>query len=577
MADVVRSNLERMVPELEELRETNIFSAEEIRSIVKRRRAFEYRLQNRAVDKKDFIDYITYELNLELLRRKRKERVGTSKRRSKSEYTGIRRIHSLFVRALRKFQNDIRLWLQYADFCARTGSSRTMSRLFPKALQLHPKSVGLWIHAAGFEISCNNNYDAARIILQRGLRINPDASKMWLEYFRMELLYVEKIALRRTVLGLMDEPNASMKQILQGAIPKAVFSEAMSKRPDDVEFAIAFYELCGEMSSKAASESISSFVESHCESTFGPTRSSYWSALANAQYRREGDRAAAARTFERGLTQCEQRAALCEDYVRFLIKTDGKSESCLLKVSTLCENASRSSSDMSFELYAVWIDVIMRIGSHDKLHDALRSFTDAYPKHASAWTTRLDIAIRSSAVQCVGESDDVETLFRRAIRSVPSKDALLVHERFLNWSVAHERRSDIVRDRFRRALRDIPCDQNLCSQYLSWAGVQDDRAYFREAEEIVLKKPYGRPSDLDMFLKCIRMTRSDPDHVEHARRLFEQALRSSDIMQDARAWIGYISLVRSTSNDLETLGQLKWRASTHLSSTEMERVSSAVL
>lgn len=38
--------------------------------------------------------------------------------------------------------------------------------------------------------------------MQRGLRINPDARKLWLQYFRLEFYYVEKIMGRRELLGL---------------------------------------------------------------------------------------------------------------------------------------------------------------------------------------------------------------------------------------------------------------------------------------------------------------------------------------------------------------------------------------
>lgn len=41
--------------------------------------------------------------------------------------------------------------------------------------------------------------------MQRGLRINPSARKLWLQYFRLEFYYVEKLAGRRELLGLEGE------------------------------------------------------------------------------------------------------------------------------------------------------------------------------------------------------------------------------------------------------------------------------------------------------------------------------------------------------------------------------------
>lgn len=40
------------------------------------------------------------------------------------------------------------------------------------------------------------------VLLQRALRINSDSQRLWLEYFRLELLYIAKVNARRMVLEL---------------------------------------------------------------------------------------------------------------------------------------------------------------------------------------------------------------------------------------------------------------------------------------------------------------------------------------------------------------------------------------
>ena len=79
MADTVQSFMERMIPELDDLQDKGLFSRAEVRALVKRRRKFEYLLNNRQVDKGDYLDYITFEINVEALRRRRKERAGLQK------------------------------------------------------------------------------------------------------------------------------------------------------------------------------------------------------------------------------------------------------------------------------------------------------------------------------------------------------------------------------------------------------------------------------------------------------------------------------------------------------------------
>lgn len=86
----------------------------------------------------------------------------------------------------------------------------TYIRCFPqvltKALQLHPTASGLWSYAAAWEFEQNSNAAAARKLMQRGLRMCKTSQQLWLEYFRMELMYAHKLAARRRVLGL-DTPG----------------------------------------------------------------------------------------------------------------------------------------------------------------------------------------------------------------------------------------------------------------------------------------------------------------------------------------------------------------------------------
>ncbi|KAL9957450.1 hypothetical protein ACROYT_G039085 [Oculina patagonica] len=72
MAEYVQQNLEGMLPELEELERMGVFSSDEIKTIIRKRREFEYRLQKRIVQKTDFLRYMQYEINLVMLKKKRK-------------------------------------------------------------------------------------------------------------------------------------------------------------------------------------------------------------------------------------------------------------------------------------------------------------------------------------------------------------------------------------------------------------------------------------------------------------------------------------------------------------------------
>ncbi|KAL9539521.1 hypothetical protein MBANPS3_010207 [Mucor bainieri] len=209
MAESVQYYLERMIPELEGLEEKHIFSPVEIKSIIKKRTNFEYALQRRIKQKIDFLRAIEYEINLEELRKKRVARLGIADalKGSDLQYSGARRIYNLFRRATIKFKSDLSLWLQYIDYAKKNKANNILSSIFVQAIQYHPNNASLWIMAATWENEHNANMAAARILLQRALRLMPENQQLWHEYFRLELLYIEKIKLRRRILGIDQAKN----------------------------------------------------------------------------------------------------------------------------------------------------------------------------------------------------------------------------------------------------------------------------------------------------------------------------------------------------------------------------------
>ncbi|KAI8641014.1 U3 small nucleolar RNA-associated protein 6-domain-containing protein [Parasitella parasitica] len=217
MAESVQYYLERMIPELEELEKKNIFSAVEIKSIIKKRTNFEYALQRRIKQKIDFLRAIEYEINLEDLRKKRVARMGIAEslKGNDLQYSGARRIYNLFRRATIKFKSDLSLWLQYIDYAKRSNANNILSSVFVLAIQYHPNNASLWIMAATWENEHNANIAAARILLQRALRLIPESQELWHEYFRLELLYVEKIKLRRRILGIDQAKNQENLDAMQ--------------------------------------------------------------------------------------------------------------------------------------------------------------------------------------------------------------------------------------------------------------------------------------------------------------------------------------------------------------------------
>lgn len=251
MAEIVELRLERGLPELIELEKSGLFTKEEIKAIVRQREDFEYKLQKMVRDKDDYLRYITYEMSLlQLLRMRRKKLSGSSHNSGlakNAEKAISKRIAAVYRSLIYKYISDVSLWLSYIDFCKDMGWRGTASGVYNQLLLRHPRQDYLWIAAAKYEAEENLTIDPARQLLQRGLRFNEKSHLLWREYFKLEVMYVDKIYLRRKILTNgdsnthsnqagsleVDELDAtSADAILSGEVAKVVFESAQQATAD---------------------------------------------------------------------------------------------------------------------------------------------------------------------------------------------------------------------------------------------------------------------------------------------------------------------------------------------------------
>ncbi|KIM29138.1 hypothetical protein M408DRAFT_8499 [Serendipita vermifera MAFF 305830] len=229
----VQYSLEASLPELKDLQANGIFSPMEIKEIIKRRTNYELQLIRRQPRKKDFLDYIEYEMALERLRH-------TPLPHSLSSHSLVQKQFSIFERATRKFKGDVRLWVQYIDVAKKEGAGNLVGRIVAKALKLHPSSIPLYILAAQHELD-QSLPSAARNLLQRGIRINNTSIDLWCEYVKMELGWCEFLKRRWETLGIRptedsledttSDADSARKDVLNGAIVKEVLSNALQALP----------------------------------------------------------------------------------------------------------------------------------------------------------------------------------------------------------------------------------------------------------------------------------------------------------------------------------------------------------
>ncbi|KAL2613971.1 hypothetical protein R1flu_025663 [Riccia fluitans] len=284
MADTVHYHLERMLPELDDLEKRGLFERHEIKEIVRKRRDFEYLLKRPSPLKEDFIKYVEFEQNLETLRKLRKSALIRDSKEGKwkaslCDYASSAQILHIYERAVNKFKGDTDMWLQYLEYC-KAEAPKKFQKVATKCLQLHPNVAGLWIYAAAWEFEHNLNVAAARALMQRGLRMCPRSEKLWIEYFRMELTYIQKLKARRAVLGLNavkskkqnltrqsaeitmrdtedpfeeeeksevenegEDEDVSLEDQLSMNLSEAIFRNAVAAMPSSVEFRQRFLEV----------------------------------------------------------------------------------------------------------------------------------------------------------------------------------------------------------------------------------------------------------------------------------------------------------------------------------------------
>ncbi|KAH0543977.1 hypothetical protein FGG08_001744 [Glutinoglossum americanum] len=280
-SDKARFYLEQSIPELQEFERKKIFSKDEITSITKKRSDFEHKLNARGSQPSDYARYAEFEMNLESLRRKRVKRLGIKS----NNHSGQRRIFFVLDRATRKFHGDLGLWMQYIEYAHKEKANKKLSQIVTSVLRLHPTKPELWIYAAKYAADAAD-MTSARSYMQRGLRFCRLSKALWIEYAKLEMIYVAKIAARRQILGLDrsrpqdsktteenefdpdiialpkltaedinpslrkdDEPdqvalqNLSSTPALTGAIPLAIFDSAMKQFQNDDSLAEKFFSL----------------------------------------------------------------------------------------------------------------------------------------------------------------------------------------------------------------------------------------------------------------------------------------------------------------------------------------------
>lgn len=230
MGDSVERALEETIPILNAAKRTRLLNSQEIAEVVRKRRHHEYSLTRKEATRSDFLKYASFERELAVLLKKRADKRGIKKKKVELVVgKTASRVNLVYSRAVKRFRNDVDLWLHYARHCIFSGSTRSAGKVFANAIAFRSDSARLWLAAIAFHFDKCGDAGGARSLAQRALRAMPDSVVMWQEYFRVEVCYLVKLIARRLTIGLSASgPRPSVKN------PKESNSQKKGKKSESV-------------------------------------------------------------------------------------------------------------------------------------------------------------------------------------------------------------------------------------------------------------------------------------------------------------------------------------------------------
>ncbi|KAJ4255527.1 U3 snoRNP protein [Fusarium torreyae] len=194
VADKARFYLERAVPQLREWEEKEIFSKEEIRTIVQKRNDYEHKVLSPGNKPSEWSSYAQWEQSLESLRSKRCKRLKI--RHLNSAHAGQGRTLAIYERGVNRHPGSSALWREYLSYTSSVKASKRWRKTMTNALRMMPTDPELWV-MAGRRSAKNGDMAAARGFFMRGCRFCTTSEKLWVEYARSEMEWLEKVDRRK--------------------------------------------------------------------------------------------------------------------------------------------------------------------------------------------------------------------------------------------------------------------------------------------------------------------------------------------------------------------------------------------
>uniref|UniRef100_A0A673YL42 UTP6 small subunit processome component n=1 Tax=Salmo trutta TaxID=8032 RepID=A0A673YL42_SALTR len=538
MAEIVQQRIENRIPELEQLERVGLFSKKEVKSMLKRVTALEYKLHRLIITKVDFIAYIQYEINVLELIKKRRSRIGYQFKREEIEFSIISRINSIFRRATTKWKDDVQLWLSHIAFCKKWNTKVQLGKVFSSMLAIHPEKPALWIMAAKSELEDRNSSESARHLFLRALRFHPESKKVYQEYFRMELLHAEKLRKQQKELA-QAEIDMSRDSVLEMLMDFSVLSTGADFILSLLTIA-AIFDFTKELQDTIIQDLQSKYTDDSLTWDFMAKRelgATVGEELQSAKGRasdiaRREERCC--QVYEEGLNSLNTEA-MWACYVSFCLER--------FKRKT---NVQQLKEKVTFQIITIIADehfllqVLLSSGDSEQTAAVAMAATQRYRQSVDVWYLALQTMVHLG-------SGATGKLFQDALTHVNPKVLVTVH--FFLCSQ-------------RGLLSVVPAvSMEIKEKYLDWSyragGYKKARKTFTSLHE-------SRPFSKAFFTRMIQI---EKDQVSESN----DSLRTVYGFFPPDLWLEYIREELGPSGHPENCGKIHWRAMKLLEGESVER------
>ncbi|KAI4889138.1 hypothetical protein NFI96_015137 [Prochilodus magdalenae] len=581
MADFVQQRLEDRVPGLEQLERVGLFTKKEVKSMLKRSTALEYKLHRSVLSKDDFIAYIQYEINVLELIKKRRARLGYHFKREEIEFPIIHGIYNVFRKATTKWQEDVQLWLSHVAFAKKWGTKGQLSKVFSSMLAIHPDKPSLWIMAAKCEMEDLDSSESARHLFLRALRFHPEDKKVYQEYFRMELMHAEKLRkqqeeLERAQIDIGEYEFSS--EILTGKLAEVVYRNA-TQMIKGAEFMLSLLQIAAifnftkelqdtilqDLQKEHTDDSVTwdFMARRELEAAGAPELQSAQGRASDTSRREERCCAVYEEALKSLNTEPMWRCYVTFCLDRFKRKTNvaelkEKRRARLLGVLQRAHDASL----LQESFYKTWLQVLLSSGETESAAQVAIAATKRFSQSLETWSLSLQTLVRL-------ERAEAGLLFQEALKNVNPKDSLPLWQLQAEWSMTSQTPEETDALFQKALLSPVPAiSAALKESYLEWAyntgGYKQARKVFKSLHE-------HRPFTKAFFTKMIQIEKDqESPKMSNLRDYYERALREFGSTDDD-LWMDYIREELGVHGSPENCGKLHWRAMKSLVGESVER------